>query len=80
MNDKNIDIEKLESKYNKLASLGKTPMYISIDNTLGGIIGIGVFYLFSKVFKNKTNNIINTLALISTILLMVFISILLFVN
>lgn len=51
-----------------------------IGNTLGGIIGIGVFYLFSKVVKNKTNNIINILALIATILLIVLISILLFVN
>ena len=40
MNDKNIDIEKLESKYNTLASIGKTPTYVSIDNILSGIIAV----------------------------------------
>ena len=61
-------------------AIGATDITDLIGNTLGGIIGIGVFYLFSKVFKNKTNNIINILALIATILLIVLISILLFVN
>ena len=63
-----------------ILSIGATDITDLIGNTLGGIIGIGVFYLFSKVFKNKTNNIINTLALIATILLLAFISILLIAN
>ena len=61
-------------------SIGATDITDLIGNTFGGIVGILVFYLFSKVFKNKTNNIINILALIATILLIVLISILLFVN
>ena len=61
-------------------ALGATDITDLIGNTFGGIIGIGVFYLFSKVFKNKTNAIINILALIATILLLVLISILLFAN
>ena len=61
-------------------SIGATDITDLIGNTFGGIVGIGVFYLFSKVFKNKTNNIINILALIATILLIALISILLFVN
>jgi len=61
-------------------AIGATDITDLIGNTLGGIVGIGVFYLFSKVFKNKTNNIINILALIATILLIVLISILFFVN
>ena len=61
-------------------AIGATDITDLIGNTLGGIIGIGVFYIFSKVFKDKTNNIINILALISTILLVVLISILIFVN
>ena len=40
MLDKNIDLGDLEAKSDELASLGKTPMYISIDNTLGGIIAV----------------------------------------
>ena len=61
-------------------AIGATDITDLIGNTFGGIVGIGVFYLFSKVFKNKTNNVINILALIATILLIVLISILLFVN
>ena len=63
-----------------ILAIGATDITDLIGNTLGGIIGIGVFYLFSKVFKNKTNKIINTLALIATILLLAFISILLLAN
>ncbi len=40
MNDKNIDLGDLESKSDELASLGKTPMYIVVDNTLCGIIAV----------------------------------------
>ena len=63
-----------------ILAIGATDITDLIGNTLGGIIGIGVFYLFSKVFKNKTYNIINILALIATILLIALISILLLAN
>ena len=39
-----------------ILAIGATDITDLIGNTLGGIVGIGVFYLFSKVFKNKTNN------------------------
>ena len=61
-------------------AIGATDITDLIGNTLGGIIGIGVFYLFSKVFKNKTNKIINILAIIATILLIAHISILVLGN
>ena len=61
-------------------AIGATDITDLIGNTLGGIIGIGVFYLFSKVFKNKTNKIINILASIATILLIGLISILVLAN
>ena len=61
-------------------AIGATDITDLIGNTLGGIIGIGVFYLFSKVFKDKTNKIINILALIATILLIALISILVLAN
>lgn len=40
MYDKNISINDLESNSDKLATEGKTPMYISIDNKLSGIIAV----------------------------------------
>ena len=61
-------------------AIGATDITDLIGNTFGGIIGIGVFYLFSKVFKNKTNKIINILASIATILLIGLISILVLAN
>ena len=63
-----------------ILAIGATDITDLLGNTLGGIIGIGVFYLFSKLFKNKTNSIINILALIATILLLSMISILLLAN
>ena len=63
-----------------ILAIGATDITDLLGNTLGGILGIGVFYLFSKVFKNKTNKIINILALIVTILLVSMISILLLAN
>ncbi len=38
-----------------------------ISNTLGGAVGIGVYIVFSKILKEKTNNTLNILALIGTI-------------
>ena len=63
-----------------ILAIGATDITDLLGNTLGGILGIGVFYLFSKVFKHKTNKIINILALIVTILLVSMISILLLAN
>lgn len=40
MDDKNISTSELETISDKLASEGKTPMYISIDNKLAGIIAV----------------------------------------
>lgn len=36
-------------------------------NTLGGIIGIGIFTLLSKVLKGRTNKVINVLAAACTV-------------
>ena len=40
MNEKNIDIDVLAKDSDKLASEGKTPMYIAIDGILRGIIAV----------------------------------------
>ena len=40
MDGSNIAIESLEKRCDKLASLGKTPMYIAIDNKLGRVIAV----------------------------------------
>lgn len=40
MVDTNISLETLEIESDKLASKGKTPMYVSIDNKIAGIIAV----------------------------------------
>ncbi len=40
MNDRKIELKNLQAKSDELAGDGKTPMYIAIDNRLGGIIAV----------------------------------------
>ncbi|MGL6107177.1 heavy metal translocating P-type ATPase [Romboutsia sp.] len=40
MEDRNISLEDLQNKSDELASLGKTPMYIAIENQIAGIIAV----------------------------------------
>lgn len=61
-------------------AIGATDITDIIGNTLGGVIGIGIFYIFIKVFKDKTIKIFNILASIATVGLTSLISILLLVN
>lgn len=61
-------------------AIGATDITDLIGNTIGGVIGIGIFYLFIEVFKNKAINILNRLASITTVILVSLLSILLLVN
>ena len=55
MVENSIDLSSLENKSDKLASEGKTPMYISIDNSIGGIIAV------ADVVKESSKKSIETL-------------------
>ena len=55
MNDRNINIDDLKNKYDSLANEGKTPMYISIDNTIAGVIAV------ADVVKESSKKAIETL-------------------
>ncbi|WP_238886671.1 VanZ family protein [Clostridium sp. YIM B02551] len=48
-------------------AIGGTDITDLISNTLGGAIGIGIYIVFSKILKEKTNKILNILALVGTI-------------
>lgn len=63
-------------------ALGATDITDLIGNTLGGVIGIGIYFLFLKIFKNtvKTNKIINILAVIGTVFMAALIAILIIAN
>lgn len=45
-------------------ALGRSDITDIITNMLGGIIGIGIFAIFFRVFKKRTTTIINVLSLI----------------
>lgn len=61
-------------------AIGSTDITDLINNTLGGIIGIGIFLVFNKIFKEKTTKIINILALAATLCTVGFIALLIIVN
>ncbi|MGX9757753.1 VanZ family protein [Clostridioides difficile] len=61
-------------------AIGASDITDLIGNTLGGIIGIVVFTLLSKIFKNKTKKVINVLALIVTVIVVLFLGLLIIAN
>lgn len=46
-----------------LFAIGGADITDFIGNTFGGIAGIACYFIFSKIFKEKTNKILNILAL-----------------
>lgn len=48
-------------------AIGRADITDIIDNTLGGIIGICIYSLLFKIFKEKTTKVVNILALVVTI-------------
>ncbi len=50
-----------------LFAIGGADITDLISNTMGGAVGIGFYIVFSKILKEKTNKVLNILALIGTI-------------
>ncbi len=48
-------------------AIGRSDITDLINNTLGGLIGIGAYALLSKIFKHKTAKVVNILALAATV-------------
>lgn len=63
-----------------ILAIGATDITDLIANTIGGVIGVGIFYLFTKIFKNKAINILTLLASTATLGLVGLLSILLLFN
>lgn len=61
-------------------AIGASDITDVIGNTLGGIIGLLLYSLFKKLFRNKSVTIINILGLIIEILAFVMLGILLVAN
>jgi glycopeptide antibiotics resistance protein len=50
-----------------LFAIGGTDITDFLSNTLGGVVGAGLYVLFSRLFKDKATRILNILALVGTI-------------
>ena len=61
-------------------AIGGSDITDLIANTLGGIIGIGVFFILLKIFKEKTHAIVNIVSLIAAILFIILIALLFLAN
>lgn len=63
-------------------AIGAADITDLIGNTLGGVIGIIFYFFVSKIFKNeeKTNKILNILALIPTIAFILLSAVLILAN
>lgn len=57
-------------------AIGSSDITDLIGNTLGGAIGIGLFLILSKMFKNRTIKILNILSGIATVLVVAFLGLL----
>lgn len=59
-------------------AIGASDITDLIGNTLGGIIGIAIYFVFRRLLKTdfKTNKILNIFALIGTICIVIFLALL----
>ncbi|WP_231702714.1 VanZ family protein [Desulfocucumis palustris] len=58
-------------------AIGRADITDVLSNTLGGVIGIGIYALLFKLMKGKTNKVLNILAAVLTALVILFVVLLL---
>lgn len=65
-----------------LLAIGATDITDLISNTFGGILGLGICQMFYKIGKNeeKTIRILNTLGVVGTSLVAIFLGLLMVIN
>ncbi len=61
-------------------AIGASDITDLIGNTLGGVIGIGIFFILSKIIGEKAVKILNILALIGTVLIITVLGALIITN
>ena len=61
-------------------AIGASDITDLLANTLGGVIGMGVFFILTKIFKAKVNKVVNIFSVIGAIILVMFIWLLLLSN
>lgn len=63
-----------------ILAVGASDITDIINNTMGGAIGLLIFSLLSRLWKEKTCKILNAAAVVCTILLTAFLSVLIIAN
>lgn len=63
-----------------LLAVGATDMTDLLGNTLGGLLGIGIFYLFAKVCRERVYKVLNGIAVAGAAGMSVLIGLLLLAN
>lgn len=65
-----------------LFGIGATDITDIINNTLGGMLGLGIYQMFYRILKKeeKTNQVLNALGILATSMMIVFLAILIIVN
>lgn len=58
-------------------AIGRTDVIDLLCNTLGGIIGIGIYELSFKILKCRTNKVLNIVLLVLTVCILLFFALLL---
>ena len=61
-------------------AIGRADITDVLSNTLGGVVGIGIYALAFKFLKGKTNKVIEVLAAVLTIFALLFVALLLVNN
>ena len=63
-----------------LFAIGATDITDLINNTLGGILGIALYVICSKIFRSKTTTIFQVLCSIGTLLMLALLTLLIVTN
>lgn len=63
-----------------ICSIGATDITDLISNSTGGVVGILLYFAFSKLLMEKTHKILNILASIGTICIILFLGIIILTN
>ncbi len=61
-------------------AIGATDITDLITNTLGGILGLGIYEILNKILKTKTNRVLNILGFLGSIFIFLLLLLLIIMN
>lgn len=58
-------------------AIGRSDITDVLDNTLGGLLGLGVYAVLARIFGNRTNRVVTVAALVLTVCTLLFFGVIL---